>query len=75
MAALAGPSLWPKFALAQSGDLTLLPLRERAWALTGGGGNSLLIKTAAGPVLIDTKVFQTSEELCSAWSPGRHMST
>lgn len=55
-AATALPA-FPRLSAAQSAsDLTVKELREGAWALIGGGGNSLLLRTGDGPILIDTKV-------------------
>lgn len=59
-----GPDLRPRpaFAAADAG-LAVRPLREGAWAVTGGGGNSLLLRTAAGVVLVDTKVIGVASAL------------
>ncbi|MCA9296935.1 MAG: MBL fold metallo-hydrolase [Phycisphaerales bacterium] len=53
VAAFAMPA-WP--TMRQEETLKLQPLRDDVWAILGGGGNSLFIKSADGPIVIDTKV-------------------
>ena len=62
-AALAAPSLLPRGACAvaprrQFADVPLVStrLRDGVWAITERGGNSLLISSGQGPVLVDTKI-------------------
>ncbi|MEM7228287.1 MAG: MBL fold metallo-hydrolase [Planctomycetota bacterium] len=47
----------------QDAGLQIIELRENVWAITGGGGNSLLMTSDAGPVLIDTKVADVAYAL------------
>jgi glyoxylase-like metal-dependent hydrolase (beta-lactamase superfamily II) len=43
-------------AMLQDGSLEVSELREGRWLITEGGGNSLLIATGEGSILVDTKV-------------------
>lgn len=79
--AALGPAAWPRAARAAADPgLQARPLREGAWALTGGGGNSLLLRTAAGIVLVDAKVIGVAAALrgladATAGAPGTIVNT
>ncbi|MHC5023752.1 MAG: MBL fold metallo-hydrolase [Planctomycetota bacterium] len=50
----------------QDEGLTVRDLRDGAWAIEGQGGNSLLLATGDGPVLVDTKVATAGDALHAA---------
>ncbi len=62
---LVASGLLPRSLFAQNRPepLQARQLRESIWVVTGGGGNSLLARTAGGPLVIDTKVAPRGSEL------------
>jgi cyclase len=62
----AAASVLPRRVLArQSGEVALHArhVRPNHWVITEGGGNALLIATADGPVLIDSKLATAADVL------------
>ena len=66
-AATAGLLARPAFSLTrpllQDATLQVTELREGVWAILGGGGNSLVMRTGDGGILIDTKLPQVGDDL------------
>lgn len=55
----------PRAPRRQFADVPLkaTKLRDKVWAITEGGGNSALIATTDGTILIDTKITKVADEL------------